>query len=129
MGKVVTHFLAIPVCAIATGRGLFDALEAELSSCLIPWENVVGFSSDSATVMVGIRNSVLSHMRAKQPDIFSLACVCHLAALFTTSGLKTLPFSVDGLLIDTANTAQSVCKRLQMYGVTLTSSSTAPQGG
>lgn len=30
LGKVVTRFLAMPVCNIATGQGLFDDLEAEL---------------------------------------------------------------------------------------------------
>ena len=50
--------------------------------------------------MVGIRNSVLSRLLAKQPDVFSLACVCHLAALYAASGLKALPYSVDDLLID-----------------------------
>ena len=50
--------------------------------------------------MVGIRNSVLSRVREKQGNIFSLACVCHLIALSAASGLKALPFSVDNLLID-----------------------------
>ena len=56
MDKVVTRFLAMPVCNIATGQSLFDALEAELSSRSIAWENAVGFASDDASVMVGICN-------------------------------------------------------------------------
>ena len=35
MGKVVTCFLAMPVCNIATGQSLFDALEAELSRQIV----------------------------------------------------------------------------------------------
>ena len=99
LGKVVTRFLAMPVCNIATGQSLFNALEAELSSRLIPWEKAIGYALDSASVMVGIHNSVLSHVREKQGNIFSLACVCHLAALSAASGLN-LPFSVHNLLID-----------------------------
>ena len=94
LGMAVTRFLETRHASLqhyTTGQSLFDALEAELSSRSIPWENAVGFASDSASVMVGIRNFVLSRVRGKQPDVFSLACVCHLAALCAASGLKALP--------------------------------------
>ena len=86
--EVVVRFLDCPVCNIATGQTLFQALEATLQSRSIPWENVIGFASDSASVMVGIRNSVLSRVRERQPNVFSLGCVCHLAALCATAALK-----------------------------------------
>ena len=41
---------------------MFDALEKELSDRSIPCKNAVGFASDSASVMVGVRNSVLSRV-------------------------------------------------------------------
>lgn len=50
--------------------------------------------------MVGAHNSVLSRLREKQPKVFSLGCLCHLAALCATAAIKTLPISVDDLLID-----------------------------
>ena len=98
MSKVVTCFLAKPVCSIAIGQSLFDGLEAELSSRSIPWSNAVGFASDRASVMIGICNSVLSRVREKQSNIFNLPCVCHLVALSTASGMKALPFSVSAIL-------------------------------
>ena len=61
---------------------------------------MIGFASDSASVMVGKRNSVLSRLTQKQPNVFSLGCVCHLAALCAVAGLKVLPLSSDDLLID-----------------------------
>ena len=113
---MVTRFLAMPVCNIATGQSLFDdALEAELSSRSIPWENAVGFASDCASVMVGIRNSVLSRVREEQGNIFSLACVCHLAALSAGSGLKALPFAADNLLIDIYYHFKHSSKRWQEF--------------
>jgi hypothetical protein len=45
-------------------------------------------------------NSVLSRIRDKQPKVFSLGCLCHLANLCSAAALKTLPISVDNLLID-----------------------------
>ena len=98
--KVVTRFLAMPVCNIATTDALFKSIEKELESHNIPWKNVVGYASDTASVMVGVRNSVLSRIKQKQPNVFSLGCMCHLAALCAAAALKKLPVSVDNLLVD-----------------------------
>ena len=98
--KTVTRFIAMPVCNIATGQTLFDALSTVLSERGIPWSHVVGFCSDSASVMVGRRNSVLSRVLNEQPQVFTLGCICHLAALCAAAGLKALSVSIDNLLID-----------------------------
>ena len=90
----------MPVCNIATAEVLFNALAQELESRNIPWSNVIGYASVTASVMVGIRNSVLSRLRSKQPKLFSLGCLCHLAALCASAALKKLPVSIDKLLID-----------------------------
>ena len=100
LAKVVTRFLDAPVCNIATGETLFTALSQVLGARNIPWSNVIGFASDSASVMVGKRNSVLSRVIQQQPSVFSMGCVCHLSALCAAAGLKKLPLSVDDLLID-----------------------------
>ena len=113
------RFLDCPVCNIATGQPLFQALEATLQSRSIPWENVIGFASDSASVMVGIRNSVLSRVRERQPNVFSLGCVCHLAALCATAALKKLPVSIDGLLIDVYYHFKHSSKRCEEFAVVL----------
>ena len=97
---VITHFLDAPVCNIATEETLIKALEAVLEARGIPWINVIGFASDSASVMVVKRNSVLSRVIQQQPDVFSLGCICHLSALCTAAGLKKLSLSLDDLLID-----------------------------
>ena len=90
----------MPVCNIATAEKLFDALDTVMDEHEISRDNVVGFASDTANVMVGLHNSVLSHVRAKQPQVFSLGCLCHLAYLCAVSALKTFPVSVDSLIID-----------------------------
>ena len=90
----------MPVCNIATAEKMFEALDKVMEGHEIPWENVVGYASDTANVMVGVNNSVLSHIRDKQPKVFSLGCLCHLANLCSVAALKTLPVSIDSLLID-----------------------------
>ena len=67
----------------------------------ISWQTITGFGSDSASVMVGKCNSVLSRVHECQPVVFRLGCMCHLAMLCATAALKKLTISIDGLLTDT----------------------------
>lgn len=61
---------------------------------------MIGYATDSASVMVGSPNSVFSQVCCKQPNIFSLGCLYHLAALCAAAALKKLTLSIDDLLID-----------------------------
>ena len=83
----------------------------------IPWRNVIGFASDSASVMVGRKNSVLSRVIQQQHDVFSMGCVCHLAALCAAAGLKKLPVSVDDLLIDVFYHFKHSSKRCEEFSI------------
>lgn len=49
--------------------------------------------------MKGTNNSVLSRIKAVQPDVFDVGCICHLLNLCCGSVVKQLPISVDDLLI------------------------------
>ena len=73
------------------------------------------FCSDSASVMVGRRNSVLSRVLNEQPQVFSLGCICHLAALCAAAGLKALPVSIDNLLIDIFYNFKHSSKRVHEF--------------
>ena len=86
LGQAVTRFLGMPVCNIATAENLFEALDTTMEDHGLPWNNVVGFAFDSASVMVGKRNSVLSRVIIQQPNVFFMGCVCHLAALCAAAG-------------------------------------------
>ena len=98
--KPVTRFLCMPVCNIATAQSVFHAIEEAFKSRSTPWKNMIGYASDTANVMVGKHNSVLSQLLLKQPHLFSLGCLCHLSALCAAAALKKLPVSLDELLID-----------------------------
>ena len=43
---------------------------------------------------------MLSQVSQQQPEVFSLGCICHLAALCAAAALKKLPLSTDDLVID-----------------------------
>ena len=45
--------------------------------------------------MMGKHNSVLSRVKVKQPSVFSIGCVCHLATLCLLVGVQELPVDID----------------------------------
>ena len=161
VNHVVTRFLAMPICNKADAENLFDALNTAMEEHEIPWNNVVGYASDTVNVMVGAHNlvvkvkifstpyvvlcailtlcyvhyvfcvnwyvtlcyatlrwqceSTLNRVRDKQPHVFSLGCLCHLANLCGVAALKTLPISVDELLIDVFYHFKYSAKRWEMF--------------
>lgn len=66
----------------------------------IPWRNVVGFASDNCNTMLGRNNSVLSRLKEKNENIFSIGCICHLANLCAKSAIQELSVPVDDFLVD-----------------------------
>ena len=92
----------MPVCNIANSRTLFDCMDAVMGKCGTPWANAIGFASESESVMIRNLSSALSRVCERQPNIFSMACLWHLAALSAAAGSKmlTLAISIDNLLID-----------------------------
>ena len=66
----------------------------------IPWTNLVAFASDNCSVMKGRNNSVLTRIKAVQPNVLDIGCICHLANLCAAQGVKQLPLPVDELLVD-----------------------------
>ena len=74
--QAMTRFLVMPVCNDSTAEALFTAVLSESRD--IPWNNMIGYASDTASVMVGVRNSVLSRIKQKQLNVFSLVVSsCH----------------------------------------------------
>ena len=53
------RFLCMTVCNIATAEALFTAIEKEFGSHKIPWSNMVGYASDTASVMVSETTKVI----------------------------------------------------------------------
>lgn len=115
LGKPVTRFFDMPVCNIATAEKLFNHIDTALVSRSVPWANVVGFESDNANVMMGRYNSVLSRVKEKQPKVFSLGCVCHLANLCVKAGIKVLPVDVDDFLVDLFYFFNKSAKRMEEF--------------
>ena len=73
--QVATKFVDLPTCNIGTADELFATIAESFEKRRIPWENMVGYGSDNASVMVGNRNSVLVRLREKQPLLIDLGYI------------------------------------------------------
>ena len=60
----------------------------------------MSFNSDNCGVMKGKKNSVLSRIKEKQPAVFDMGCITHLANLCCVAGVKALPLPINDFLVD-----------------------------
>ena len=92
-GVVKTDFLAIKTLDRATAENCYDAILLALKEqCNIDshelWPKLVGFGSDGANVMQGVRNGVAAKLRAEQPLLQVIHCVAHRLELGIKAAVK-----------------------------------------
>ncbi|KAL7287824.1 hypothetical protein TKK_0018198 [Trichogramma kaykai] len=57
----------------------------------VPLTNILGFSSDTASVMIGVNNSVAQKLSKHNPCVTLVKCSCHIQHLCASDAVKTLP--------------------------------------
>ena len=65
--------------------------------------------------MIGSKESVLTKLRDKNSNVFSIGCICHLDSLCVKDGVKALQFKVDDLLVDIFYFFHHSSKRIQEF--------------
>ena len=63
----------------------------------LSYEKLIGWNSDGASVMLGIRNNVVSRLKEKQPNLYVLHCVCQISHLMVNDVVKCIPSYVINL--------------------------------
>ena len=97
----------------ADAQTLFAAVESAFMEDGIPFDNLLGFASDGANAMLGRHNSVKTRLMEKQPNLFVIHCICHVAALCASHACSdAIPNEVEQLLRDTYNFFHQSSKRL-----------------
>ena len=109
-GRVVPTFVDMPVCNQATAANIFGALDECAQRYKLRWERCCSYAGDNATVNSGIRNSIMSRIKEKQPDVYSAGCSCHLSNLAAEKGGRVLSISISDLLIDLYYHFDKSCK-------------------
>lgn len=96
--KVETHFLDLFETESGKAEDLSEALLNWLRTNSVPFENFIGFSSDTTNVMAGAHNSVFSHLKKSVKNIVCIKCSCHLIHLVASKACAKLPGTVEDML-------------------------------
>ena len=98
--KAVTRFVDLPTANDGRALAIFTEIDQCLVSRGLKYEHLICFNSDTCNTMKGHRNGVVRHLRDKQPDVFDLGCIWHLENFAVKAAMKSLPISIDSLLVD-----------------------------
>ncbi|KAK6167148.1 hypothetical protein SNE40_021245 [Patella caerulea] len=74
-----------------TSQLLVDKIRKELDSHTINIKNLVGMSTDGASVMTGRKNGVVVKLREHSPGLISVHCSAHRCALAASQAASTIP--------------------------------------
>ena len=100
LGPVTTQLLSFRNCeGSATGKNIFDLVDAELTAHEIPWDKCLAFGSDNAPVMTGKNKGVFAFITEKNKNVYLAACTLHLVHIAAKKGVACLP-PVEEILID-----------------------------
>ena len=76
-------------------------------------ENLIGFASDGANVMVGANESVMAKLKIDIPHIFLMKCICHSFALCSSNACAKLPKLVEDCVRNVYNYIANSPKRIE----------------
>ncbi|XP_066603455.1 zinc finger protein 862-like [Prorops nasuta] len=77
----------------------------------IPFENIIGFACDNASVMLGSRDSFLTRLREIVPRVILLNCICHTSTIVAKKACKELPQDCFDLMRGVATYISGSAKR------------------
>lgn len=84
----------------------------------IPYKNnMIGFASDGASVMMGCNNSVMTLLKRDIPSLFVMKCVCHSLALCVSHATEQLPPDLEVTIRETYSYLKYSAKRLKNFEV------------
>lgn len=114
--QIRDSFLALIPVSSADATTLHESILKFFIDNTIPYkENLIGFASDGANVMMGQRHSVMVLLKSEIPDLFIMKCICHSFHLCASYACEKLPRFVEDLLRDIYNYFASSPKRSAEY--------------
>ena len=81
-----------------TGKEIFAAFEELIDAHEIPWENLVAYSTDNASVFTGKKNSFYTALLTRAPHVILLPFICHSSALACKATFKDMSDDVMVLI-------------------------------
>ncbi|CAH1183927.1 unnamed protein product [Phaedon cochleariae] len=110
---VKDRFLCLSQVNSCYAGSLFKTVCDVLRQNKIPFENLVGFDADNASVMMGDKSGLKARFRDINQNIFVIGCVCHSFALCSSSACLKLPRSLEEFIRQIYNHFANSSKRLE----------------
>ncbi|XP_062511256.1 protein FAM200A-like [Corticium candelabrum] len=86
---------------LADSENIFDLIKAIFEKFELPRESLVGYSSDGASVMTGVRKGVAAKLKAQyNPKLFTQHCFNHRLVLASKDAQKEIPGEVETTIKD-----------------------------
>ena len=86
------------MCEGSTGQHLFDLLYKLLNDNNIRLDNLIGFTADGPSNIMGQYNSLTSRLKYIAPGITVLKCICYSVHKCSSNAAKTLPQNCENLI-------------------------------
>lgn len=114
--RIKDCFLALIPLEAANAATLFQHILNFFTENNIPFkENLIGFASDGANVMMGRNNSVVTLLQNEIENIFIFKCICHSFHLCASYACSKLPRFIEDLIRDIYNYFSSSPKRIAEF--------------
>lgn len=113
--KTIDKYLTLLEVKDCTAKGIFDSLSQFFQKKEIPFDNLVGFASDNASVMMGSKSGVQCLLKQKVPSLYVQGCVCHSMHLCASKACLELPNELEDLARSTYTYLSNSPKRLNEY--------------
>jgi hypothetical protein len=113
LNKVKDHFVDLIEVSDASAKSLFNSIKLLLDSNNIPYNNLIGFGADNASVMMGNLGGVKAKLQEISPHIVIQGCGCHSLHLCASAACKKLPNCVEQFARDVYTYFSHSPKRLE----------------
>lgn len=98
-----------------TAQGIYQAICEYLTKIEVPIQNLLGFASDNAAVMMGNIGGVQALFKSILSNIFVLGCVCHSFHLCSSAAARKLRRSVEDFIRSIYNYFSHSSKRQESF--------------
>ena len=105
----------------ATSDSLYELLEMCLRDHGLSVDQIIGYCSDNASVMIGKKHSLAVNILKNNSETIILSCICHTAHLIASAACDELPKNVESLLhlifnyFSRSPKRQAILEELQEY--------------
>lgn len=110
--SVRDRFLALMELKSSDAPTIHATLVKLLKDLRVPLENLVGFASDNASVMMGCNKGVQALLKKTNEHLFVMGCMCHSFHLCSAAAAKHIPVRVERLARNVYNYFCHSSKRL-----------------